>query len=267
MIYRKPRFEFTRSDRNGAFFLVLLVVCVQTLSPFLFPAHAPTDGSLLQTISRDSLQGVRTYNANFLTDFDAYQLGMSLKTLRRYRYLRGQGYYFKSIEAFAADLHLSEEESRIWEGSLRFSVEQKMRKRDKPRSFLKKDLNRVTAMDLERTYGIGPVLSKRIVAYRALLGGYVHTDQLAEVYGLTADKVSSLEARYRVSAGFKPNRIEVKAENQLELEKHPYLSSDQVKRLILHRELKGAPLLEEDLRVLLDVSNKKFNKIKLYLYF
>ena len=267
MIYRKPRFEFTRSDRNGAFFLVLLVVCVQTLSPFILPARASADRALLQTVSRESLQGGRAYKANFLTDFDAYQLGMSLKTLRRYRYLRGQGHYFKNLEVLVRDLHVNDSMKNHWEGRLQFAGEARMRKRRQGRSFIKKDLNQVTAQDLEGTYGIGPVLSKRIVAYRELLGGFIHTDQLNEVYGLTPDKIRSLKERYRVSADFKPKRWEVNTENQLELEKHPYLTSDQVKRLILHSELKDAPLEEEDLRVLLDVSNKKFNKIRLYLYF
>ncbi|PQJ15572.1 ComEA family DNA-binding protein [Aureicoccus marinus] len=267
MNYRKPRFEFTRSDRSGSFFLALIVVCVQGLGPHIFPSNWAPKREILQPKAHGSPVENIVYNANYLSDFDAYQLGMSLKALRRYRYLRGQGYYFKNLEILVSDLHVNDSMKNHWEGRLQFVGEARMRKRRQGRSFTKKDLNRVTAQDLEGTYGIGPVLSKRIVAYRALLGGYVHIDQLAEVYGLTAVIISRLKERYRVVADFTPIRMQVDAENQLELEKHPYLSSDQVKRLILHRELKGAPLEKEDLRVLLDVSDKKFNKIKLYLYF
>jgi competence protein ComEA len=51
------------------------------------------------------------------------------------------------------------------------------------------DLNRCTASDLVRLPGIGPVLSERIIRYRGLLGGYVDTGQLYEVYGLDSTVV------------------------------------------------------------------------------
>ena len=98
MNYRKPRFEFTRSDRSGAFFLALIVVCVQGLGPHIFPSNWAPKREILQPKAHGSPVENIVYNANYLSDFDAYQLGMSLKALRRYRYLRGQGYYFKNLE-------------------------------------------------------------------------------------------------------------------------------------------------------------------------
>ena len=46
------------------------------------------------------------------------------------------------------------------------------------------DVNKATALDFQKVYGIGPVYSKRIVKFRAIFGGFVHMDQLQQVYGL-----------------------------------------------------------------------------------
>ena len=56
------------------------------------------------------------------------------------------------------------------------------------------DLNRCTASDLLRLPGIGPVLSERIIRYRGLLGGFVDTEQLYEVYGLDSSVVILISA-------------------------------------------------------------------------
>ena len=54
------------------------------------------------------------------------------------------------------------------------------------RSIPRKDLNEVDSVWLTSIHGIGPVLSKRLVKYRKLLGGFNSIDQLKEVYGLSS---------------------------------------------------------------------------------
>ena len=45
-------------------------------------------------------------------------------------------------------------------------------------------LNRVTAEDLDRLPGIGPVMARRIIAYREVHGGFLTLDELKEVKGI-----------------------------------------------------------------------------------
>jgi len=49
---------------------------------------------------------------------------------------------------------------------------------------VKQDLNLAKADDLLPIYGIGPVLSQRIIKYRDALGGFKQESQLYKVYGL-----------------------------------------------------------------------------------
>ena len=56
------------------------------------------------------------------------------------------------------------------------------------------DLNLASAEDLKVLRGIGPVLSKRIVAYRKALGGFKEVSQLRNVYGLKQEVYEEIQA-------------------------------------------------------------------------
>ena len=55
------------------------------------------------------------------------------------------------------------------------------------------DLNAATPEDFKKISGIGEVLSKRIVAYRKRLGGFVLEEQLDEVYDLKLEVLKRLK--------------------------------------------------------------------------
>lgn len=56
-------------------------------------------------------------------------------------------------------------------------------------------LNASKAEDWDALPGIGPVLSKRIVAYRQSIGGFASIDQLHHVYGLDSSTIESWSSR------------------------------------------------------------------------
>ena len=56
-----------------------------------------------------------------------------------------------------------------------------------PASEVRIELNAADTADLERVRGIGPVFARRIVKFRALIGGFSRKDQLLEVYGIDGD--------------------------------------------------------------------------------
>jgi competence ComEA-like helix-hairpin-helix protein len=56
------------------------------------------------------------------------------------------------------------------------------------------NLNRADSAELVKLYGIGPVLSKRIIKYRNSLGGkFQSVDQLKNVYGLSEETFNSIK--------------------------------------------------------------------------
>ena len=63
------------------------------------------------------------------------------------------------------------------------------------------DINTASATEWDALPGIGEVLSKRVVNYRAALGGFVSVDQVANVYGLDSAWVDDNRKRLKVQAG------------------------------------------------------------------
>ena len=54
------------------------------------------------------------------------------------------------------------------------------------------DLNSADTTELQKVRGIGPVLSKRIVKYRKLIGGFTDKSQLRQVYGLSPENYEQI---------------------------------------------------------------------------
>lgn len=87
-------------------------------------------------------------------------------------------------------------------------------------------------------YGIGPVLSARIIKYRNLLGGYVGKEQLLEVYGMTNENFQNIcDAIYIDTAAIILIHINTADFNRLS--RHPYLNDYQARAILVYREING----------------------------
>jgi DNA uptake protein ComE-like DNA-binding protein len=103
------------------------------------------------------------------------------------------------------------------------------------------DLNICTAAELEQLPGIGPVLSERIIRYRALLGGFVAREQLGEVYGIDST-VARLVAG-RVTLTFEAVRpLLLDSTSFGSLARHPYVGYETARLIEAYRSLAEAPL-------------------------
>jgi len=101
------------------------------------------------------------------------------------------------------------------------------------------DLNEADTTQLIHIHGIGPVFSSRIIKYRNLLGGYVMTEQLSEVYGLTAETLLNLRECVFVDSLFMPEKIRINFSEWIDLVKHPYINSELANRILRNRSMKG----------------------------
>ena len=104
----------------------------------------------------------------------------------------------------------------------------------KPQQDLKElvvDINTASATEWDALPGIGEVLSKRVVNYRAALGGFVSVDQVANVYGLDSAWVDDNRKRLKVQAGSHEvlclDSLTFKA-----LVKHPLFDAGQTRRVL-----------------------------------
>jgi len=108
------------------------------------------------------------------------------------------------------------------------------------------DLNRCTAPDLLRLPGIGPVLSERIIRYRGLLGGFVDTEQLYEVYGLDSSVVMLISAMLTLTYD-SVSPIMLDSCSFSELARHPYIGSSTARLIAKYRSLTDTPVTLGDM--------------------
>ena len=128
-------------------------------------------------------------------------------------------------------------------------------------SFL--ELNSATAKDLEALHGIGPTLSKRIVKYRNLLGGFHKITQFSEVYGIEDSVYQRFHMQLSVSEDV--NKINVNTAEKDQLAAHPYISYKLAKIIINYRKQHGPFTEIDELMNIKILKAEEFEKIKPYL--
>jgi hypothetical protein len=85
------------------------------------------------------------------------------------------------------------------------------------------------------------VLSVRIIRFRSLLGGFVDTGQLAEIYGLDSTVVRHVAGRLTLTYdSVRP--IELDSASFGELARHPYLGYEAARQITRYRSAAASPV-------------------------
>jgi competence ComEA-like helix-hairpin-helix protein len=87
------------------------------------------------------------------------------------------------------------------------------------------NINIADTNELKKISGVGSVLSRRIIKYRDLLGGYSNINQLNDVYGLNGKSLSNLKSVAYIDTLFTPERIRINFSEWKDLVQHPYINS------------------------------------------
>ena len=133
-----------------------------------------------------------------------------------------------------------------------------------PKKSLSFELNTADSLDLVQLYNIGPVIARRILKYRSLLGGYVRREQLREVYGIDSARYNDIAPHLTVD----PSRItpiDINTADIDRLKRHPYLDYYQAKAIIRLREERGAYAGVGDILNIPIIDSETFTRIEPYL--
>ena len=126
------------------------------------------------------------------------------------------------------------------------------------------ELNSADSMDLVQLYNIGPAFAKRILKYRARLGGFVEKSQLWEVYGMDSVRYNDIAPYVSVNSdGIE--LIDINSASVDQLKRHPYLDYYQAKAIVRMREQAGLYSDICDLKKVAIIDNETYNKILPYL--
>lgn len=281
MKHRKSHFRYTRDQRNGTFYLILLIIVCQ-LTYYFWSNRTEKEPLAIdvELFSRfqkehDSLMNQRSVqkssyriNPNYINDFRGYELGMSLREIDRLLEFRKSGAYINTEVDFQKITGVSDSLMKKLRPHLKFtnfSKKSKRKKRTVVSSIVKKDINKASKEDFQQVNGVGEVLSNRIVKYRDLLQGFSVKEQLQEVYNLKPEVVREIWNYFDIQSTPKIVLLNVNTASFKELLSVAYIDYELTKKILEYRD-EVAEI--QELSELLKIDGfpvDKFDRIALYL--
>lgn len=291
MKFIKPHFLYSKQQRNGVFFLLAIIICLQLIYFFVdIPSEELSEKEEIEIYhyqSRiDSLALLKmqnepvkfsSFNPSYIDDYKGEQLGMSLKEIDRLLEFRKQGNYINSAKQFQQVTLVSDSLLSAISPYFKFpdwlvaknkvknnNVKRIAKKVDTPLKE-KRDLNLATATELTAVRGIGKTLSERIVKYRTSLQGFFNNDQLSEVYGLSPEVIDVLLQQFTVLS--KPNVVQINVNTATfkEILHLPYIDYELTKKIFQYKDEFAEIQSIEELKNIEGFPLEMFDRIALYL--
>lgn len=264
--------------RSGVFYFLLLLIGIQAFRWGW--SRIPYQGPTLQTDSlrQAALQRLgpveaekrnwtlRPVDPNRLEDYQGYLLGIPFEALDSLYAFRSRGGWLNDLPQFAKVSGLADTTIYRLKPYLKFpkrSVPPQDKNRPVPEDG--KDLNLVTAGELQAISGIGPVLSRRIVKFRKALGGFLHPSQLYDVYGLSPEVARRVVKAFPLKRIPEVERIPLNTATMEELSSLLYITRGMAAALIARRDSLGPYKSMEELYLVKSLPRAKIERIALYL--
>ena len=135
-----------------------------------------------------------------------------------------------------------------------------------PKAHIRSAFNLADTTALRRVKGIGPVLSRRIVNYRSLIGGFYCAAQLSEVYGLKPEVIERILNNFDL-AGDHLVKIQINAVDADHLSLHPYIDKRTARQIEHYRTQHGHFTSVEDLKMIHTLGDTLISRLMPYLDF
>ena len=288
----KSYFDFTKGERNAAFFLLLIISFFSILPCFDQPIkYSRTDFSELMLLAKlDSIETlvVKTANAdqfvhaksfpfdpNTATKKTFIELGFSKYIAERIVKFREAGGKFKyksdlqkiyGIDSFI--VHKLWSCIKLPEKGNVFKANENSFKQDfKQRKILETiELNSSDTTQLISLPMIGSKLANRIINYRNKLGGFYSPLQLMEVYGLKPETFEIIKTRIQVNSDL-IDKIDINNCKKDQLDKHPYFGYKISSQIINYRAQHGQYRSIDDFKKIMNFPKESIEQIKFYIKF
>jgi DNA uptake protein ComE-like DNA-binding protein len=219
----------------------------------------------LKIVSDKVRDSIYPFNPNYISDFKAYQLGISMSAVERIRAYRAAGSYLYSEEDLKQVAGLSDVEMNRIRPYLKLPEIKKVKNTIAVRA--KAEINSATAEALQEVYGIGPVLGQRIITLRKQLGGFLIKDQLDDVWGLKPEVQDQLWMHFKMDSV--PNVIKQNINDLTiaELSQSPYISASLASSIVALRTQQDSLNSWHELAAITQIDSIKKARLSLYLSF
>ena len=295
----KSHFWYTKSQRNGVFLLILMIMLLQG---FIFADFFTSDKKLNTTTPElialqkqiDSLQLVELenrkpkiypFNPNYITDFKGKQLGMSLLEIDRLHAFRDSNKFVNSKEEFQKVTKISDALLRKIAPYFKFPDWVVKRNQKNKKISLNKskkryssdannskefilsstDINKIKAQDLRTIPGIDAAFSERIIKYRSKLQGFSFPSQLYEVWGLDTEIADQILEVFKIIELPLIKKQNINTIEFKQLLKNPYIDYELCKKIFNYRDEVAELQNISELKNIKGFPVDKYDRIVLYL--
>lgn len=194
------------------------------------------------------------FDPNTLDSIGFSKLGLREKTIKMIMNYRKKGGHFYKSADFAKVWTLTEQEFNELKTFIQLSADEN-NTRSKSATVRQIDWNNIDSATLTKVNGIGPYIAHKLISYRNMLGGYIHSEQLQEAYKLKDSLYTYIVAMSIFNPAYL-KKIPINTITEQELSKHPYIGEKMAKNILLLRnsfkkfdkieQLKQVPLMNEE---------------------
>ena len=128
------------------------------------------------------------------------------------------------------------------------------------------EINSADSAALVAIDGIGPRSASEIIKYRKLLGGYYSVEQIRELKCIVEENFLKFLPKISCDS-CKISKIDINFATPKELERHPYISAQALRRIIKQRQLKGGWTGIEEMTEQKILSEEQAKRLAPYLRF
>lgn len=295
-------FSFSRDQRRGLFILgifILLCKLCPLLFPYIYPRQTAESKTFQESVaaflsrqskSKSHIDTPVTYfsfDPNKLSVSGWQKLGLSQHTITTIQhYLAAGGHFYKkkdlkkiyglskkTYHILAPYITIAQpKEKKSKKSTRKMPHYQSKKNKLQPTPFLstyhKKrviiDINKADSTTWTRLYGIGPVLSARIVRFRNALGGFCSIHQISEVYGLPDSTFQSIKNQLNIST-VSLKKLNINKASVDKLKSHPYINYRLARSIKAFRDMHGSYDSLAGLKQLQLVDDQIYRKLVPYL--
>ena len=279
---------FSNQQRLAVIVLMLIIVGLEIISvagvslytdsfevdPQTYLKFQKEVDSLITNQRVDSKPKVYPFNPNYITDYKGYSLGMSTEEINRLLAFRATNKWVNSVKEFQGVTKVSDsflktiapyfkfpewvgksanDRVPFYEGSIK-SEEQKV------------DLNKATAAQLQKVYGIGAYYSQHIIKFRdSFVGGFISDIQLQDVRGLTPKIIKNILKEFTVKTPRKIQKIDLNSATVDQLVNIQHIDYELAYEIVELRMLMDGYKDIQELTKVKEFPVEKLEIIKLYL--
>lgn len=288
----KSHFWYTKNQRNGILFLLIIIIFLQLILYFKnFDSQQLVDlsqpkitfykkqlDSLKKKSSKKKKFKIYPFNPNYISDYKGYQLGMNVDEIDRLLAHREQRLYVNSAKEFQTITKISDSLLQKISPFFKFPewVQKKNNNKNNQQRYIPNsrinvseittvDINKATLKDFTAIEGVDEYISERIIKYRSKLQGFSFKEQLFEVWGLDELMANKILSTFSIKNKPIIKKVNINTASFKEVLSNPYIDYELCIQIFDYKDEVAELQSISEIKNIEGFPIKKYNRIVLYL--